>query len=148
MMDYLDIDTDVPSLQDTQIENGVSYELDYELHRWNQDSWEIVAVQAGYGRNVETSVAMFDSEDAAMVAWEQLSAVIDSSRGALHFVSATPSWEIKWFDAADFRIERLYTSSEGLKNQTVMTLEDEGVPFRISETPIEHWSENPLFAAE
>lgn len=130
-----------------QILGAPTSRYDYELHRHGAgtDVWDIIAID--HQRNGrEVLVATLPSEEQAKVAWEQVMACAFADRGVMYRYSQTPAWEIKWFDEADFCIESLFTKEQGLKNQTVMTLAEEGVPHRVRVTPIEHWGENPLLA--
>lgn len=149
MTNYLDIDTSRPSLQNL----GHLPEVDYELHRWNANSWEIIACVHSHVHNewqtVETGIASFTSEDAAQVAWEQVMTCSDADRGVMHFASSTPCWEIKWFDDVTFKVSNKLTRDEAEKDDLVkFYTERAGFPVKVSESPIQHWTENPLFAAE
>jgi hypothetical protein len=133
------------TVQDTSISAG----MDYELHRYSATSWEILAIDYGKRMNRESVIARLTSEAEADVAWEQVMLASGSGRGVMHFVSATPSWEIKWFDEVTFKISSEYTRDEAEKDDLVTFYRDRaGFPVKVTETPIEHWSENPLFSAD
>lgn len=141
-----DIDYSKVELQDAATAD--SAEVDYELHRISDSRWEILAITYGRRAEQESLVATLPNEEAAKIAWEQVMTCMNADRGVLYFASQTPSWELKWLDEEAFEIRTDYTRSSGLKNESVMVWEEEGTPFRVREVPIEHWTENPLFAAD
>lgn len=136
------IDANTLVLQDT-ITDGA---FDYELNRLADTEWFISVTDYTRDGEVENLVAEFASEGEAYVAWEQLRVAQKAGRGVSLLGKLTPVWDIKWFDAEDFVIASTSTTSEGLRNQVVETLKDAGTPYRVVESEIEHWTENPLFA--
>lgn len=136
------IDTSTLVLQDTFTDGR----FDYELNRLADTEWFIAVTEYTSVAYAENIIAEFASEAEAYVAWEQLRVSQKAGRGVSLLGKLTPVWDIKWFDAEDFVIASTSTTSEGLKNQVVETLEDAGTPYRVVESEIEHWTENPLFA--
>ena len=136
------IDANILVLQDT-ITDGA---FDYELNRLADTEWFISVTDYTRDGEVENLVAEFASEGEAYVAWEQLRVAQKAERGVSFLGKLTAVWVIKWFDAEDFVIASTSTTSEGLKNQVVGTLKDAGTPYRMAESEIDHWTENPLFA--
>jgi len=133
------------TLQDTNISGA----LDYELHSYRDGVWEIRAIDHSKRKNSESIVAEFGTELQAMEAWEQIMLASSSDRGVLHFASATPCWDVKSFDPVTFKISTTMTRDEDEKNRLVEFYRDRaGFPVKVTETPIQHWTENPLFAAE
>jgi hypothetical protein len=120
--------------------------FDYELNRLADTEWFISVTDYTRDGEVENLVAEFASEGEAYVAWEQLRVAHKAERGVSFLGKLTAVWVIKWFDAEDFVIASTSTTNEGIKNQMVETLEDAGTPYRMAESEIEHWTENPLFA--
>lgn len=142
-----EIDYSKVQLQDAATaDNGAG--MDYELNRISDTRWEIIAISYGRRGETEKLVATLPDEASAQTAWEQVMACMNGERGVLYFASSTPCWEITWFDEGDFEIHSQLTRSEGEKNQTLMTLEEEHMPHKVRMVPIEHWTENPLFATE
>ena len=94
-------------------------------------------------------IASFATEAQAQVAYEQVLAAVTSDRGVMHLVRKTPCWEIRWFDPVTFEISSRFTRDEAEKNRLVEFYTTKAqFPVKVTESPIEHWSENPLFADE
>ena len=136
------IDISTLVLQDT-ITDGA---FDYELNRLADTEWFISVTEYTRDGEAENIVAEFASEAEAYVAWEQLRVAQKAGRGVSLLGKLTAVWVIKWFDAEDFVNASTSTTSEGIKNQVVETLVEAGTPYRMAESEIEHWTENPLFA--